>query len=172
MMRLLSAPVSQHYRWNTIKVSVCVKDGAFILRLFKSSFYTVKQYRIIAYGAFLQSRRFVIRRFVIRRFVIRRFVIRRFDVSTFWRVDVWAFDVLSFDVLSFDVLSFNVLSYDVLSFDVLYVHHGHSRIFGSSLIMTLSIWSLSTWLPVLDTTDLYIRLITLSKWMTIPSIWL
>jgi hypothetical protein len=64
--------------------TVCVKDCAFILCLFKSSFYTVKQHRIIAYGAFLQSRRFVVstfcscRRFDIRRFVFRRFVFRRF----------------------------------------------------------------------------------------------
>jgi hypothetical protein len=74
--------------------TVCVKDGAFILCLIKSSFYTVKQYRVIAYGAFLRSRRFVIRRFVVstfrscRRFDIRRFVFRRF-----------VFRRLSFDVL-------------------------------------------------------------------------
>jgi hypothetical protein len=65
-----------------------VKDGAFILCLIKSSFYTVKQYtvhRIIAYRAFLQSQRFVV-------------------------VDVLIFDVLSFDVLSFDVLYVHPLS--------------------------------------------------------------
>jgi hypothetical protein len=70
-----------------------VKDGAFILCLIKSSFYTVKQYtvhRIIAYRAFLQSQRFVV-------------------------VDVLIFDVLSFDVLSFDVLSFDVLYVHPLS---------------------------------------------------------
>jgi hypothetical protein len=44
----------------------------------------VKQYRIVAYGAFLQSRRFVIQRFVVvhvlllSMFDIRSFVFRRF----------------------------------------------------------------------------------------------
>jgi hypothetical protein len=57
--------------------------------LIKSSFYTVKQYRIIACGAFLLSRRFVIRPFVVstfcscRRFDIRRFVFRRFVFRRF-----------------------------------------------------------------------------------------
>jgi hypothetical protein len=66
-----------------------VKDGAFILCLIKSSFYTVKQYKIITYGAFLPSRRLVIRPFVVstfcscRRFDIRRFVIRRFVFRRF-----------------------------------------------------------------------------------------
>jgi hypothetical protein len=69
--------------------SLCVKDGAFILCLIKSSFFTVKQYRIIAYGAFLQSRRFVIRRFVVSTFCS----CRRFDIQHFF------FDLLSFDVL-------------------------------------------------------------------------
>jgi hypothetical protein len=61
----------------------------FILCLIKSSFYTVKQYWIIAYGAFLQSRLFVIRRFVVstfcscRRFDIRCFVFRCFVFRRF-----------------------------------------------------------------------------------------